>query len=134
MTMPAQITLGNEPKPQEKIYDFNHGKPMNLTHEAIVQVKTFTQANADKIAGKLFRVLVEGGGCSGMQYGFTFDEPKENDHIIECEDIKVLLSKDHEQFVKGAVVDYVSQITGSGFIVKNPVSKGECGCGISFAV
>ena len=100
MAIPTPITLGNEPKPIEKIYNFNHGKPLDLTPEAVAQVKSFIASNPEGTSGKFFRVAVEGGGCSGMQYKFTFDDMQENDHKIACEDIFVLLSKDHEVKLK----------------------------------
>lgn len=133
MAIPTPITLGNK-KPVEKEYNFKHGKPLDLTPEAVAQVKLFAERNAEQTKDKFFRVLVEGGGCNGFQYQFTFDEKKESDHVIPCEDIQVLLDKQSEPFVRGAVVDYVADHRGAGFIVKNPQAKAECGCGISFSV
>lgn len=129
---PVPITFGEEPK-AEKTYDMGHGKLIDLTREALEKVRDFTLKNP-KAAGKRFRVYVEGGGCSGMQYGFTFDDMKDGDNVVTCEDVEVLLNNDAVPFIKGAVVDYVEDIRGSGFIVKNPLSKGECGCGVSFTV
>jgi len=135
MAIPAPITLGDENEAsQEKTYNFDHGKLLDLTSEAVQYVKNFTAANSQKIKGKLFRVFVEGGGCSGMQYGFTFDTKKEYDHIIPCEDIEVLLNDASVPFIKGSVVDYVTNANGTGLVVQNPQSKSECGCGISFSV
>ena len=134
MPIPTQITFGDDKEKKEKVYNFAHGKKIDLTPEAIEQVQNFTKKNADKTKGKFFRVCVEGGGCSGLQYVFTFDEKKDDDSVIPCGDIKVLLDTVTEPYVKGSVVDYINELTGAGFIVKNPQSKGECGCGISFAV
>ena len=133
MAIPTPITLGDQ-KEIEKQYNFNHGKPLDLTPEAVQQVKQFASANADKIKDKHFRVMVEGGGCNGFQYQFTFDNKKDEDHVIDCEDIQILLDKSAEPFIKGAIVDYVADFRGAGFIVKNPQAKAECGCGISFSV
>lgn len=135
MAIPTPITFEDDKAgKQEKVYNFDHGKVLDLTPEAVAQVKTFMQSNPEKTQGKKFRVYVEGGGCSGMQYGFTFDDVKEGDHQIECDDITVLVNVSSETFLKGSVVDYVNDLNGAGFIVKNPQSKGECGCGISFSV
>jgi iron-sulfur cluster assembly accessory protein len=129
---PVPISFGEEPK-VEKLYNMEHGKLIDLTHEAVEKVRDVVLKNP-KAQGKRFRVYVEGGGCSGMQYGFTFDEQKAGDNVIACEDVEVLLNDDATPFLKGAVVDYVEDLRGSGFIVKNPLSKGECGCGVSFTV
>jgi len=133
MAIPTPITLGDN-KPVEKEYNFDHGKVVDLTTDAVEKVKNFTQKNAEQTKGKLFRILVEGGGCNGFQYQFTFDHKKDKDYVIPCADIEVLLDKNSEPFIKGAVVDYVENSTGAGFIVKNPQAKAECGCGISFSV
>ncbi|MCP5464438.1 MAG: iron-sulfur cluster assembly accessory protein [Deltaproteobacteria bacterium] len=136
MAIPAPITFGDEEtsKPAEKVYNFDHGKALDLTPEAITQVKSFIDGNKEKIGDKKFRVYVEGGGCSGFQYGFTFDEQKDDDQVISCADIAILLDPASETYIKGSIVDHVSNENGTGFIVKNPQAKGECGCGLSFNV
>ena len=131
-TAPIPISFGDEEQ-AEKVYNMDHGKDLDMTEEAIDRVKRFIKSNA-KAAGKTFRVSVEGGGCSGMQYKFTFDEATETDHVIDCGDIQLLVSPESLIYIKGAVVDYIEDHTGTGFIVKNPMSKGECGCGVSFTV
>lgn len=134
-TAPIPISFGEEEsQPQEKLYNMDHGKVIDLTHEAILKVKSFIAGKPEQTEGKLFRINVEGGGCSGMQYGFTFDTPKETDYVVDCEDIQVLIDREASVFIKGAVVDYIEDFRGSGFVVKNPQSKGECGCGLSFTV
>lgn len=132
MTAPVPISFGSE-KPKERVYNFGHGKPVDLTPEAIEQVKNFAKTNP-QTEGKLFRIYVEGGGCSGFQYGFTFDEKRDDDNVISCGDISVLVDVPSLVYMKGAVVDYVADFRGAGFVVKNPQSKGECGCGTSFTV
>ena len=131
-TAPIHISFGDEEK-VEKIYNMDHGKLLDLTEDAIDQVKSFIKKNP-KAANKYFRVFVEGGGCSGMQYGFTFDDKKDDDHVIPCTDIEVLVNPQALIYMKGAVVDFVQTNAGTGFVVKNPQSKGECGCGVSFTV
>lgn len=106
---------------------------ITLTPNAVEQIKR----SAEKIAvasGKFFRVYVEGGGCSGMQYGFSFDQKKEDDFVVHCGTIDVLVDPQSSLYLKGSTVDYVEDLRGSGFTVKNPNSKGACGCGVSFTV
>lgn len=129
---PMGISFSDE-APQKRVYDLNHGKVIDLTAEAVAKVKDFIQKNV-KAQGKYFRVYVEGGGCSGMQYGFTFDERKEDDHLVPCGDIEVLVDKNSESYLKSSVVDYVEGLGGTGFVVENPQAKASCGCGTSFTV
>ena len=132
MSAPVPISFGQD-KPKEKVYDFNHGKLVHLTPEAMEQVRNFAKTNS-QTQGKSFRVYVEGGGCSGFQYGFTFDEKREDDNVIACNDLTVLVDNQSLIYIKGSIVDYVADFRGAGFVVKNPLSKGECGCGTSFTV
>ncbi len=106
---------------------------LSLTPSAIAKVKDFAAKMPDS-AGKHFRVLVEGGGCSGMQYGFNFDEFRDGDTLIDCDDIKVLLDANSKDYVFGSTVDFVEDFKGSGFSVQNPKAKASCGCGTSFTV
>lgn len=133
MPIPAPITLSSD-KPKEKTYNFAHGKAVDLTPEALNKVKEFMAKNREQLSGKNFRVFVEGGGCSGFQYGFTFDEKKPEDLTVLCGDVAVLVNEASLTYLKGSVIDYVEDFRGSGYIVKNPLSKGECGCGLSFTV
>jgi iron-sulfur cluster insertion protein len=81
------------------------------------------------------RVFVQGGGCSGFQYGFTFDEiANEDDFVVEDSDIKILIDAMSAQYLESAEIDYVEDITGSSFNIKNPNAKTTCGCGSSFSV
>lgn len=129
---PTGITFDGEEK-KSRVYNMDHGKLIDLTPEAAAKVREFVQKN-EKALGKTFRVYVEGGGCSGMQYGFTFDDQKDDDNIVACGDIEVLVDKNSVPYLKGAVVDYVDSLTGSGFVVENPLAKAACGCGTSFTV
>ena len=101
----------------------------------------FTDAAARKV-GELIqgeanpnlklRVFVSGGGCSGFQYGFTFDEKKEGDNVIEQGGIMVLVDPQSATYLKGSTVNYVEDFRGAGFSVDNPNATGGCGCGKSF--
>lgn len=80
------------------------------------------------------RAFVQGGGCSGFQYGFTFDEQQnEDDFVIEHSGITVLVDSMSYQYLTGAVIDYKDDIMGSSFTVKNPNAQSTCGCGSSFS-
>ena len=85
---------------------------------------------------KHLRVFVEGGGCSGLQYGFTFDEMREGDAEFPYEGFKVLVDPKSGTYLQGSVVDYVTGdgLKGSGFQIQNPNATGSCGCGTSFTV
>lgn len=81
------------------------------------------------------RVYVTGGGCSGFQYGFTFDEAvSDDDAVIEQDGIKVLLDSMSYPYLVGSQVDYEEGLQGSRFLIQNPNASSTCGCGASFTV
>jgi len=81
------------------------------------------------------RIFVTGGGCSGFQYGFAFDDvAKDDDLCVEVGVIKVLVDSSSLQYVVGAQIDYEESLEGSRFIIKNPNAASTCGCGSSFSV
>ncbi len=81
------------------------------------------------------RIFVEGGGCSGFQYGFTFDEEQtEEDFDLEFEGARLLVDSMSSQYLQGAEIDYVESLAGSQFSIKNPQATTTCGCGSSFGV
>ena len=81
------------------------------------------------------RTFVQGGGCSGMSYGFTFDEiMNEDDFEIQLETTKLLIDSMSMQYLTGATVDYKEDIQGSQFVITNPNAQSTCGCGSSFTV
>lgn len=80
------------------------------------------------------RLYVQGGGCSGFQYGLMIEgQPNENDKITESNGIKIFIDPISVNYVKGAEVDFVDNDTGGGFSIKNPQAKSTCGCGQSFS-
>lgn len=85
---------------------------------------------------KLFlRTFVQGGGCSGFSYGFTFDEEKnEDDFEISAGNVKVVIDAMSMQYLQGAVVDYKEDLYGSSFTISNPNAQSTCGCGSSFSI
>lgn len=81
------------------------------------------------------RVFVQGGGCSGFQYGFTFDEdPNEDDFNLEREGVVFLVDSMSYQYLVGAKIDYKDDLMGSNFTITNPNAQSTCGCGSSFSV
>ncbi len=81
------------------------------------------------------RIFVQGGGCSGFQYGFTFDElAEEDDFDLEFDGVHLLIDSMSSQYLQGAEVDYVEDISGSQFTIKNPNAQTTCGCGSSFSL
>ena len=105
---------------------------------------TITESAAFKIADLLaeennpnlkLRSFVQGGGCSGFQYGFTFDEEQnEDDFVISKNDVTVLIDAMSMQYLTGAVIDYKEDLMGSNFSISNPQAQSTCGCGSSFGV
>ena len=84
----------------------------------------------------MLRTFVQGGGCSGFQYGFTFDEEQNEDDFEFPIDsnFKVLVDSMSMQYMTGAVIDYQENVMGSQFSIKNPNAQTSCGCGSSFSV
>ncbi|MDX8398925.1 MAG: iron-sulfur cluster insertion protein ErpA [Gallionellaceae bacterium] len=81
------------------------------------------------------RVFVSGGGCSGFQYGFTFDEVvNEDDTVLDKNGVQLLIDPMSFQYLSGAEIDYTEGLEGSQFVIKNPNATTTCGCGSSFSV
>lgn len=100
---------------------------------AIAKVKELIAEEG--VADLKLRMFVEGGGCSGFQYGFTFEETaNEDDWVIEVDGVTLLVDPMSGQYVQGAEVDYTESLQGSQFTIKNPNAQTSCGCGSSFSV
>jgi iron-sulfur cluster assembly accessory protein len=104
---------------------------VSLTEPAASHVQALLTSQPEN-AGKILRVYVEGGGCSGMQYGLVFDEERPNDIVAEFFGVRVLVDPVSADYVRGTVVDYVDALTGGGFKISNPNARQSCGCGKSF--
>ena len=107
--------------------------PLVFTDSAAAKVKALIveEGNDDL---KL-RVFVTGGGCSGLQYGFTFDEvTNEDDTILEKSGVHLLIDPMSYQYLIGAEIDYTEGLEGAQFVIKNPTATSTCGCGSSFSV
>jgi len=104
----------------------------------------FTDSAADKVRQLIeeegnselkLRVFVQGGGCSGFQYGFTFDEDtNEDDTVMEKNGVQLLIDAMSYQYLVGAEIDYKDGLEGAQFVIKNPNATTSCGCGSSFSV
>ena len=106
---------------------------INVTPAAIARIKEAIKAE-DKPNLNL-RIYVEGGGCSGMQYGLSFEEKtKEDDEVIAQDGVNILIDPVSLTFLKGIEIDFHSSLKGSGFTFSNPNATGSCGCGTSFKV
>ncbi len=106
--------------------------PVVFTDSAASKVKELIieEGNAEL---KL-RVFVSGGGCSGFQYGFTFDEVKnEDDTVLEKAGVTLLIDPMSYQYLVGAEIDYTEGLEGSQFVIRNPNATSTCGCGSSFS-
>ena len=106
---------------------------LTLTSKALEKVKDIEASN-EKYKGKSLRIFVQGGGCSGFQYGFAFDDKRDDDQVIEGQgDVEVLVDPQSAPYLTNSVVDFVENLTGAGFTVENPNATGGCGCGSSFS-
>ena len=106
---------------------------VNITDAAYARVKEIIKEDPE-YTGINLRIFVQGGGCSGFEYGFTFDqEQNEDDWDFEQEGIRVLIDSMSMQYLTGAVIDYKDDIQGSRFVIENPNAESTCGCGSSFS-
>ncbi len=103
---------------------------ITLTPRAAQQVRSMQASLGDP--QKKLRVFVENGGCSGFQYGMSFDVPKEGDQEIVTEGLPVLLDPTSAVYLSGSSVDFDDGLQGKGFEIKNPNAQSTCGCGKSF--
>jgi iron-sulfur cluster assembly accessory protein len=115
---------------------------MTLTENTIVEVISLTPSAADavrelfakrELEGYALRVFVQGGGCSGFQYGMALENNiREQDTVVESHGVDVVVDEVSLQYIAGSTVDYVEDVMGSGFKVENPNAVAACGCGNSF--
>jgi len=104
---------------------------LSLTDAAVAKVKYFAETMPDS-QNKSLRIFVQGGGCSGFQYGFTFDDKKDDDNAWMQDGVSVVVDPQSAMYLKDATVNYVEDFRGAGFAVENPNASGGCGCGKSF--
>ncbi|SFI91802.1 iron-sulfur cluster insertion protein ErpA [Nitrosomonas sp. Nm34] len=107
--------------------------PLMFTANAADKVKHLIEEEGNH--NLKLRVFISGGGCSGFQYGFTFDETiNEDDFVMEKEGVKLLVDSMSFQYLIGAEIDYQENPQGAQFIIRNPSAASTCGCGSSFSV
>ncbi len=107
--------------------------PLNFTDAAANKVKALI--TEEENANLKLRVYITGGGCSGFQYGFTFDEKvNDGDLTIENAGVNLVVDPMSLQYLIGATVDYTEGLEGSRFVVQNPNASSTCGCGSSFSI
>ena len=101
---------------------------IEFTKEANKQIARITSEQGKDC---YFRITVQGGGCSGFKYNFSFDEKIEKDDIIFN---KTVIDNSSLKIINGSIVDYKKEMIGSSFVIKNPQAASSCGCGLSFSV
>ncbi len=107
--------------------------PVIMTDAAAAKVKKLIEEEGNP--DLKLRVVVSGGGCSGFQYGFEFDEKvNDNDIQVEKDGVTMLVDTMSQQYLGGAEVDYLEGLEGSRFVINNPNAKSTCGCGSSFSI
>ncbi len=107
---------------------------VTLTESAAVKVKQLMAEEPEGEAAVL-RVAIQGGGCSGFQYGLGFDRgPQDGDHELEMHGVQVVVDPFSAPYLKGSEIDYVDSIQAAGFAINNPNATASCGCGHSFQV
>ncbi|MDK2776224.1 MAG: iron-sulfur cluster assembly accessory protein [Pseudomonadota bacterium] len=105
---------------------------ITMTDSAISAVRRFMDSTAAPVAG--LRIKVEGGGCSGFQYGMKLEQEAESDdEILDFSGLKVLVDTNSAALLDGVTVDFVDGLEGSGFKFENPNATNSCGCGKSFS-
>ena len=106
---------------------------ITLSESAVTRIKDIL--DEENNPSLKLRVFVQGGGCSGFQYGFTFEETKnEDDFDFAYDEVKVVVDAMSLQYLNGASIDYKEDLQGASFTIKNPQAASTCGCGSSFSV
>ena len=103
---------------------------ITLTDSAVKQIEALSAESATE--GQLLRVFVEAGGCSGFEYGMSFDAKKDDDNVLESNGVSFLVDPTSLEYLDGSVVDFDDGLSGKGFEVRNPNATSTCGCGRSF--
>ncbi len=107
--------------------------PLQFTDAAVAKVKELIEDEGND--NLMLRVFISGGGCSGFQYGFTFDENiTDGDAVINRDGVRLLIDPMSVQYLMGAEIDYTEGLEGAQFVIRNPNAATTCGCGSSFSV
>ena len=106
---------------------------ITIDPSAIAQIKDILSYEKD--TSLFIRLFVQGGGCSGFQYGFTLDNNlAEDDFTVEADGVKIVTDSMSMMYLDGSVVKYKDDLSGSQFVVENPNAQSTCGCGSSFSI
>lgn len=117
----------------ETAKEFDFDNPLDFSEAAANKVKELIKEEGND--NLMLRVFVTGGGCSGFQYGFTFDETVgEGDTEVTKNGVKLLIDPMSFQYLSGAEIDYTEGLEGAQFVIRNPNATTTCGCGSSFSV
>ena len=120
---------GATPAPDYQSLD----RPLNFTTAAAAKVRELVQEEGN--AALALRVYIQGGGCSGFQYGFEFAENRaEDDLAVDTDNVTLLVDPLSLQYLMGSEVDYTESLQGAQFVIRNPNAKTTCGCGSSFSM
>ena len=112
--------------------DLNGGS-VGLSASAARRIRKVAEAEGNPALG--LRISVSGGGCSGFQYSFTLDETETPDDIVIARDgARVLIDTISLEYLRGSEIDFVEDLSGAGFQIRNPLAASSCGCGNSFSV
>ena len=108
-------------------------RQVSLSDNAVKRIASLISQEGD--ASLMLRLSVSGGGCSGFQYGFSFDNSVQtDDHLFERDGVKVVIDDTSLDLLSGAEIDFVEDLVGASFQVRNPNAKSSCGCGSSFSI
>ena len=101
---------------------------INFSKQAVEKIR---QLISNKPEGTYFRIAVQGGGCSGFKYNFSFDDKiKANDKIFN----RTIIDEDSLKIIDGSIIDFKKELIGNSFVINNPKASSSCGCGLSFSV
>ncbi len=113
--------------------DSNKNKQIQLSPSAVKRIQAMTAEGEFK--GMIFRVAVAGGGCSGFQYNFSFENEKNtDDRVIEQDGVSVVIDETSWDYLVDSELHYAEEIVGSFFTMRNPNASSTCGCGVSFSI
>ena len=108
-------------------------RQVSLSESAVKRIASLIAQEGD--TGLMLRLSVSGGGCSGFQYGFSFDNAVQpDDHLFQRDGVRVVVDDTSLDLLAGAEIDFVEDLVGASFQVKNPNAKSSCGCGSSFSI
>ena len=105
---------------------------VSVTDFALTELNEMVTNNPEH-RGKALRIYVEGGGCSGLQYGMIFDDVRDNDFVYKYPTLDVVVDEFSVNYIKGSELDFSNELVGGGFKFNNPNAASSCGCGKSFA-